>query len=104
MTIAHSNRTVPCEQALISLAQQGDYESFTQLVRLYRGLLRGFLSNRHRSKHDIDDLFQMVWIRVWKSLARYRDQGQFSAWLLRRMATWNSSTPIRFRSAVPSIT
>ncbi len=57
-----------------------DPEAFRELVRRYQGKIYGFLV--HMAGHDAaDDLFQEMWLRVFKTGARYESRNRASSWL-----------------------
>lgn len=62
----------------------GDLTAFEQLYRRYRLPLYGFLNRRFAGRESmVDDIFQQSWIKVVAMLGHYRDDGKFSAWLMR---------------------
>lgn len=71
------------EQTLILQAQQGDADAFERLLRRYddriMGLIMGFVKNRN----DAQDVFQEVFLRVWTSLPRFRQESSFFTWVYR---------------------
>jgi RNA polymerase sigma-70 factor (ECF subfamily) len=71
------------EQTLIQKAQQGDADAFEQLLRRYderiMGLIMGFVKNRN----DAQDVYQEVFLRVWTSLPRFRQESSFFTWVYR---------------------
>ncbi|MCA9782955.1 MAG: RNA polymerase sigma factor [Calditrichaeota bacterium] len=71
------------EQTLISLAQNGDAAAFESLLKRYderiMGLIMGFVKNRN----DAQDVYQEVFLRVWTSLPRFRQESSFFTWVYR---------------------
>lgn len=68
---------------LIGRAQAGDRVAFEALVRLYdREVLRLTL-RMAGSAEDAADLYQEVFLKVYRSLHRFRFQSSFSTWLYR---------------------
>ena len=65
------------------LAQQGDADAFGQLLQLHNPILRGYLMASLGNEHDVNDLCQQVWMKVWRSLRNYEHRGQFKSWVLR---------------------
>jgi RNA polymerase sigma factor (sigma-70 family) len=55
--------------------------AFDQLYRRHALLLRAFLLARV-ARSEVDDLDQLVWLRVWKSLPK-AEPGPFRAWLFK---------------------
>ena len=71
------------ERALIRRAQGGDRAAFDDLVRLYdRNVLRIALQ-MVRSPDEAQDLYQEAFLKVYRSLSRFRFEARFSTWLYR---------------------
>ena len=71
------------ERALIRRAQSGDRAAFDDLVRLYdRNVLRITLQ-MVRSPDEAQDLYQEAFLKVYRSLSRFRFEARFSTWLYR---------------------
>lgn len=71
------------ERATIRRAQQGDRVAFDELVRLYeRNVLRLALQIC-RSPEEAQDLYQEAFLKVYRSLPRFRFESRFSTWLYR---------------------
>lgn len=64
-------------------AQEGDMGAFTELVQLYKDRLFNFIFRMVHSREEAEDLLQEVFLRVYKSLATYSPQYQFSTWIYR---------------------
>lgn len=70
------------EVSLIHRAQAGDRAAFDALVRAYdREVLR--LAVRVVGTEEAADLYQEVFLKVYRSLVRFRFQSSFSTWLYR---------------------
>lgn len=69
------------EQQLISQAQQGATNCFSQLVASYQARLYSYLLARCQNSHDADDVLQETFISAFKYLKTYDAQWQFSTWL-----------------------
>lgn len=71
------------DATLVLWARRGDYNAFEELVRRYRNdvvaLAHHFVGNRE----DAWDLSQEVFIKVFRSLKRFRGEASFKTWLLR---------------------
>lgn len=68
--------------SLIHRAQAGDRAAFDTLVRVYdRDVLK--LAIRVVGAEDAADLYQEVFLKVYRSLVRFRFQSSFSTWLYR---------------------
>jgi len=71
------------EIALIRQAQAGDRSAFDALVRQYdQGVLRLALRVAG-SPDEASDLFQEVFLKVYRSLHHFRFESRFSTWLYR---------------------
>ena len=71
------------EQALIREAQAGSHLAFEELVRRYdREVLRLAL-NLLRRPEDARDIYQEVFLKVYKSLHRFRFECSFFTWVYR---------------------
>lgn len=71
------------EGVLTRAAADGDHEAFRALVdRHYDPALRYAMRMLGR-RADAEDAVQDAFVRVYRSLPRYRHQGQFRAWLFR---------------------
>lgn len=53
------------------------------LLEEHREVCWGFLMARMRHVEDAQDALQETWIRAHRAWPRYREQGQFRAWILR---------------------
>lgn len=71
------------ETALVRQAQGGDRAAFDSLVRQYdQGVLRMVLRVA-ASADEASDLFQEVFLKVYRSLSHFRFESRFSTWLYR---------------------
>jgi RNA polymerase sigma-70 factor, ECF subfamily len=71
------------ESVLIRQAQAGDRSAFDTLVRQYdQGVLRLVLRVAG-SADEASDLFQEVFLKVYRSLSHFRFESRFSTWLYR---------------------
>jgi RNA polymerase sigma-70 factor, ECF subfamily len=71
------------EQELISQAQRGNVVAFERLVHTYdRQVLSLALSMMH-NEEDAKDIYQEVFIRVYRALPKFRMDSKFSTWLHR---------------------
>jgi RNA polymerase sigma-70 factor (ECF subfamily) len=74
------------EAALIRAAQAGDKEAFEQLVRSYDQQVLRMALNLLRSPEDARDIYQEAFLRVYRSLPKFRFDCSFSTWLYRIVA------------------
>jgi RNA polymerase sigma-70 factor (ECF subfamily) len=71
------------EIALISRAAGGDTTAFHTLVERHRPMVYRVAYQYAGNHHDADDIAQDVFIKVYQSLARFRQDAQFTSWLYR---------------------
>jgi len=62
---------------------QGDMESFQSLIELHQARVIGTVAKMLGDDVDSEDIAQQVFIRVWKSAARYQPTAKFTTWLFK---------------------
>lgn len=71
------------EHGLVRKAQEGDRQSFDELVRRYdRDVLRLAMNIVHRPE-DARDIYQETFLKVYRNLHRFRFECSFYTWLYR---------------------
>jgi len=68
---------------LIPLAAGGDRAAFQILVERHRRMVYRVAYQFAGNHHDADDIAQEVFIKVYRSLDRFRRDAQFTSWLYR---------------------
>jgi RNA polymerase sigma-70 factor (ECF subfamily) len=68
---------------LMGLVAGGDTAAFEALVERHQALVAGTIARMLGSNSDVEDIAQQVFIRVWKSAARYVARAKFTTWLLK---------------------
>jgi len=68
--------------ALMRSVQQGDMDAFRDLVELHKNRVAGVIARMVGPQFDHSELAHEVFVRVWKSAARYQPSARFSTWLL----------------------
>jgi RNA polymerase sigma-70 factor (ECF subfamily) len=68
---------------LIIQAQKGDQSAFEELVYRYDRSVLSIALKYSVNEDDAKDLYQEVFIRVYKGLKNFRFQSEFSTWLFR---------------------
>ncbi|MEX0601748.1 MAG: RNA polymerase sigma factor [Bacteroidota bacterium] len=68
---------------LILLAQQGDMSSFEQLVFRYDRQVLSMAATYVNNAEDAKDIYQEVFLRVYRGLPKFRLKSEFSTWLYR---------------------
>ena len=71
--------------------EEGKDEAFTRLVRKYQERLYWHIRRMVVEHEDANDILQNVFIRVWNSLASFREEANLYTWLY-RIATNESLT------------
>src|SRR4051812_11259794 len=68
---------------LISRAAEGDAAAFQRLVEQHRSMVYRIAYQFAGNHHDAEDIAQDVFIKVYRSLDRFRHDSQLSSWLYR---------------------
>ncbi len=71
------------EQAIIKQAQGGNTLAFEALVKRYDKHVLQLAYSLVNNTQDAQDVYQEVFVRVFKNLKRFKFQSQFSTWLYR---------------------
>lgn len=72
------------ENFLIKQAVAGDRTAFGEIYTLYLDAIYRYIYYRVGDTHDAEDLTEQVFLKAWKSIKTYKDQGiKFSSWLYR---------------------
>lgn len=66
---------------LMLRVKEGDTEAFERLVNLHQRSVIGTVARMLNSVEDAHDVAQQVFIRVWRSAARYEPSAKFTTWL-----------------------
>ena len=74
------------EVDLIRAAQRGDAGAFEQLVRSHDHNILRMAFNLLRSEEDARDIYQEVFLRVYRNLPKFRFDCSFNTWLYRIVA------------------
>jgi RNA polymerase sigma-70 factor (ECF subfamily) len=67
--------------ALVLRAQQGDKEAFEVLVRKHQGRVFAVAGGILRSREDVEDIAQQVFLKAYFSIKRFDQRAAFSTWL-----------------------
>jgi RNA polymerase sigma-70 factor (ECF subfamily) len=71
------------ETDLILQAQRGNVMAFEQLVQTYDRQVLSLALSFMRNEEDAKDIYQEVFIRVYRALPKFRMDSKFSTWLHR---------------------
>ena len=80
---AEADMTVTDDFALIRSIQAGDHQAFESLVRRYQRQVANLIYLTMGSRDDVDDIAQEVFIRVYRSLSKFKFDASFFSWLYR---------------------
>ncbi|MGB9893051.1 MAG: RNA polymerase sigma factor [Candidatus Saccharicenans sp.] len=69
------------EIQIVKLAQQGDQEAFSMLVKAYQNKVFGLAINIVHNRETADDLAQEIFLKAYLSLSKFRFQSEFGTWL-----------------------
>lgn len=68
---------------LILKAKGGDMTAFEQLVHRYDGKVLSMAASYVNSSDDAKDIYQEVFLRVYRGLRKFEARSEFSTWLFR---------------------
>jgi RNA polymerase sigma-70 factor (ECF subfamily) len=75
--------TAPTDESLIQRALGGSQRAWVKLVERHEKLIYNYCLRQTRNRSDAMDLLQDVFLAVYRHLPSYRNEGQFSAWMMR---------------------
>lgn len=71
------------EIALIRRAQQGEHQAFGQIVRRYDQRVLSLAYDLIGNLEDAKDVYQEVFLRIYRGLGGFRFQSEFATWVYR---------------------
>jgi RNA polymerase sigma-70 factor (ECF subfamily) len=71
------------EHGLLRNARAGDRDAFGELVLMHADHVVGALRRFGLDASEADDVAQEVFLRAWRSLARFEERARLSTWLYR---------------------
>ncbi len=78
-----SERQTPDESALIQKAVRHDADAFAKLYDIHVDRVYRHIYYRVNNEHDAEDLTQLVFLKAWQAIGRYKKTGSpFVAWLI----------------------
>ena len=69
--------------SLIRAVQAGDHHAFEMLIRRYQRQVANLVYVTMGNRDDVDDIAQEVFIRVYRSLPRFKFDASFFSWIYR---------------------
>ncbi|MBN1300074.1 MAG: RNA polymerase sigma factor [Melioribacteraceae bacterium] len=71
------------DSELVKKAQQGDMHSFEELLHRHDKTVLNIAASFRYSEEDARDIYQEVFMRVYRGLKKFRFDSEFSTWLYR---------------------
>lgn len=71
------------ETQLVKLSRTGDNAAFVELVEMYKDKIQWLAYRMLNNNHDIEDVVQETFIRVYQNLNSYDESQKFSTWIYR---------------------
>ena len=72
---------VSADDHLVQAACAGNADAFTEIIARHKGRVFGMAAKYARNHHELEDLAQDVFIRVWRGLASWQGKAPFEHWL-----------------------
>jgi RNA polymerase sigma-70 factor, ECF subfamily len=69
------------DRELVRRAQRGDHEAFEALVRKHQGRVFAVAGGILRTREDVEDIAQQVFLKAYFSIKRFDQRAAFSTWL-----------------------
>src|ERR1700754_29515 len=85
---------------LVGAAAQGDASAFTALVERFRGRVRRSARRHQLGSHDVEDVVQQTWVKLFEHIDAIREPEAVGAWL-ETIARHESLKLIRAGDRVP---
>lgn len=67
----------------VNKVKAGDFRAFSEIVSRYKNKIFNIVFRVVENREDAEDLTQEVFIKVFKSIDKFREQAEFSTWLYR---------------------
>ena len=77
----------PTDEELVGASRDGDEEAFAELVTRHKRRVLATAARFARGEHQMDDLAQEVFVRVFRNLGKFRAEAPFAHWLARITVT-----------------
>lgn len=73
----------PTDERLVAATLEGDDEAFAALVARHKHRVFGIAARFARHTQELDDVAQEIFVKAYRSLARFRGEAPFEHWLSR---------------------
>ncbi len=70
----------PSDSGLIQKCLAGNQDAFAEILSRYKRLIYSVIYNLMGDSQEVNDLFQEVFIRIYKSLHTYNSEYSFATW------------------------
>src|SRR6056297_3118542 len=71
------------EKKLLKRLRKKEEEAYEELIEDYGGLIYKVLNGYFKDKNKIDDLFQDIFIKIYKNIESFREESKLSVWIYR---------------------
>jgi RNA polymerase sigma-70 factor (ECF subfamily) len=71
------------DDQLVQAACAGNADAFTGIIARHKGRVFGMAAKYARNHHELEDLAQDIFIRVWRGLTSWSGKAPFEHWLTR---------------------
>ena len=68
-------------ERLVLAAARGDRAGWTGLIKRFSAAIRAVARTHRLGPHDVDDVVQITWLRLYEHIDGMRDPGAVGAWL-----------------------
>ena len=73
----------PADESLVAASLEGDDDAFAELVERHKRRVFATAARFARDDHQLDDICQEVFVRVFRNLGKFRGDAPFAHWLAR---------------------
>ena len=74
---------VSADEQLVQAACAGNADAFTEIIARHKGRVFSMAAKYARNHHELEDLAQDIFIRVWRGLTSWSGKAPFEHWLTR---------------------
>jgi RNA polymerase sigma-70 factor (ECF subfamily) len=90
------------ERALIARLREGDTEALREIVERYESRIFALIHGIVRDAHEVEDIAQEVFLKVYSRIGAFDERSQFYTWLY-RVAVNAAKDHVKHRRRRPSI-
>ncbi|HWB04031.1 MAG TPA: RNA polymerase sigma factor [Verrucomicrobiales bacterium] len=78
---ASMNPAVNADDHLVQAACAGNADAFAEIIARHKGRVFGMAAKYARNHHELEDLAQDIFIRVWRGMTSWKGRAPFEHWL-----------------------